>query len=169
MSKKTAKARSGGKGAPEGEDVKLVASNRKARHEYHILEVHEAGIALLGPEVKSLRAGRVSLAEAYAQIQDEEIFIVQMHITPYADATHLDLDPKRRRKLLLHKREIRRLRGKTEERGLTLVPLRIYFRRGRVKLEIALARGKRQYDKRQALARKDAQRDMERVRSRRYE
>lgn len=151
------------------DDIKLIATNRKARHEYHILETFEAGIALLGPEVKSLRAGRVSLSEAYAQIQNEEAFLLQAHISPYDQANRFNTDPKRTRKLLLHKREIRRLVGKTEEKGLTLIPLRVYFRGGRVKIEIGLARGKKLYDKRQSLARKDAQREMDRVRSRRYE
>jgi SsrA-binding protein len=153
-----------------GDDgVRVIATNRKARHEYHILETYEAGIALLGPEVKSLRAGRVSLSEAYAQIQNEEAFLLQLHISPYDQANRFNVDPMRTRKLLLHKKQIRRLVGKTEEKGLTLIPLRIYFRGAHAKVEIALARGKKLYDKRQSLARKDAQREMERVRSRRFE
>jgi SsrA-binding protein len=154
---------------PGEDDIKVVATNRKARHEYHILDTFEAGIALLGPEVKSLRAGRVSLAEAYAQIKDEEAFLLQTHISPYDQANRFNTDPRRTRKLLLHKKEIRRLMGKTEEKGLTLIPLRVYFRRGKAKVEIALARGKKFYDKRQSLARKDAQREMDRVRSRKFE
>lgn len=148
--------------------IKLVASNRKARHEYHILDTFEAGMVLTGPEVKSLRAGRAALGDAYAQIKDEEAFLYQMHISPYEQANRFNVEPKRVRKLLLHKREIRRLIGRTEEKGLTLIPLRIYFRRGRVKIEIGLAKGKKLYDKRESLARKDAQREMERLRSRKY-
>ena len=149
------------------DDLRVVATNRKARHDYHILETIEAGIVLLGPEVKSLRAGRVSLSDAYARMQEGEAYLLNLHISPYDPATRFNADPRRRRKLLLHRREIRRLTGKTEERGLTLVALRIYFRRGVAKVELALARGKRQYDKRQSLARKDARREVERARSRR--
>jgi SsrA-binding protein len=156
------------KGQGGEEDIKIIATNRKARHEYHILDTLEAGIALLGPEVKSLRAGRVSMTDAYAQLKGEEAFLLQMHISPYEQANRFNTEPKRTRKLLLHKKEIRRLLGKTEEKGLTLIPLRIYFRRGRVKVEIGLARGKKLFDKRQSLARKDAQREIERVRSHKH-
>jgi SsrA-binding protein len=165
MARKPVKDRSAG---PE-DDIKIIATNRKARHEYQILDTFEAGIVLLGPEVKSLRAGRVSLAEAYAQIQNEEAFLLQAHISPYDQANRFNTDPRRTRKLLFHKKEIRRLMGKTEEKGLTLIPLRIYFRGGKAKVEIALARGKKLYDKRQSLARKDAQREMDRVRSRKFD
>jgi SsrA-binding protein len=158
----------GGSVAPSrDEGIKVVATNRKARHEYHIIETYEAGLALLGPEVKSLRAGRVSMAEAYAQVQDEEAFLLQAHISPYDQANRFNADPTRTRKLLMHKREIRRLAGKIQEKGLTLIPLRIYFRKGKAKIEIALARGKKSFDKRAAVARRDAEREMERARARR--
>jgi SsrA-binding protein len=148
--------------------VRVVTTNRKARHDYEILETLEAGLVLTGPEVKSLRAGRVSMSDAYGQIQDGEAFLINLHISPYDQAHHVDQDPRRRRKLLLHKREIRRLTGKIQERGLTLVPLRIYFRGPYAKVELALARGRKRYDKREAIARKDARREIDRVRARRH-
>ena len=149
---------------PEAAPEKNVAVNRRARHDYHFLERHEVGIALEGSEVKSLRDGKVSLQEAYAVVEDGEVFIVNMHITPYEKGSHYLPDPKRRRKLLMHKSEIRRLAGKVEQKGLTLVPLRVYFVRGRAKLEIALARGKPGRDRREEIARRDAERDMQRER-----
>ncbi|MBU2691793.1 MAG: SsrA-binding protein SmpB [Candidatus Eisenbacteria bacterium] len=166
MAKKTSKLSIAEKAG--GEDkIRLIATNRKARHEYHILETLEAGIALKGPEVKSLRSGKISIGEAYGQIKDEELILLQMFISPYEQAGEFNTEPRRPRKLLLHKRQIRRWQAKTEEKGLTIVALSIYFRAGKAKIEIALARGKRLYDKREALARKDAQRDMYRLRSRR--
>jgi len=140
---------------------KIVCQNRKARHEYTIEETYEAGIALLGPEVKSLREGRGSLVDSYAKIRRGEVFLVNMHISPYPYAQHLEVDPVRGRKLLLHKREIKRLIGKTEAKSYTLIPLAVYFREGRIKVELALAKGKRKYDKRQALKQKELKRDIE--------
>ena len=143
-------------------NMKNIAVNRKARHEYIILDTYEAGIALKGTEVKSLRQGKVSLRESFAQFDGNEIFIMNMHISPYAFGNIFNVHPKRKRKLLLHSREIGRLKGQVEEKGLTLIPLRIYFKKGFAKVELALAKGKKLYDKRHALAEKDAQREMDR-------
>ena len=143
---------------------KIVAENRKARHDYFIEDEYEAGLVLLGTEVKSLRQGRVNLKDSYARIKDGEVYVYQIHIGPYPFAYYGNHDPLRPRKLLLHKREIKRLYGKVNEKGHTLVPLRIYFKDGKVKLTLALAKGKRQYDKREAIKRRDEQRLMERVR-----
>jgi len=140
---------------------KLVCQNKKARYDYFIDEVLEAGLVLLGPEVKSLREGRASLVDSYARVKKGEVFLYHMHITPYPYAHHVRLDPVRTRKLLLNKREIRRLIGKTEEKGYTLIPTKVYFTKGRAKIEIALAKGKRKYDKRQALKEKELRKDME--------
>ena len=142
-------------------DIKIICQNRKAAHDYFIDEKIEAGIVLLGPEVKSLREGRGSLVDGYARVKKGEVFLYNMHITPYPYAHHVALDPVRPRKLLLNKREIKRLIGKTEEKGYTLVPTKVYFSRGRVKVEIALAKGKRKYDKRKALKEKEVKRDIE--------
>ncbi len=142
---------------------KLVATNRKARFEYEILETVEAGIALLGPEVKSLRAGKANLADAYAVVRRGEVFLVGAHVSPYAQASRENPDPRRERKLLLHRAEIARLAGKVAERGLTLVPLGLYFREGRAKVELALARGRRRYDKREAIRRREQDRELRRV------
>lgn len=141
--------------------IKLVCQNKKARYDYFIDEVLEAGLVLLGPEVKSLREGRASLVDSYARVKKGEVFLYNMHITPYPYAHHVQLDPVRTRKLLLNKREIRRLIGKTVEKGYTLIPTKVYFTKGRAKIEIALAKGKRKYDKRQALKEKEMKRDME--------
>jgi SsrA-binding protein len=141
--------------------IKLVCQNKKARYDYFIDEVLEAGLVLLGPEVKSLREGRASLVDSYARVKKEEVFLYNMHITPYPYAHHVRLDPVRTRKLLLNKREIRRLIGKTEEKGYTLIPTKVYFTKGRAKVEIALAKGKRKYDKRQALKERELKKDME--------
>ena len=151
---------------PAGE--KVVATNRRARHDYAIAETFEAGIVLTGAEVKSLRAGRASLTEAYARVRDGELWLENLHIPPYqhADAKS-PYDPRRARKLLLHRAEIERLIGKTQERGLTLVPLRLYFIRGLAKLELGLARGKRQFEKRQTIAEREHRREMERAAARR--
>ena len=146
---------------------KLVAQNRKARHDYAIEETFEAGLVLTGTEVKSLRAGRASLVDAYADIQDGEAWLHGAHIPEYTEGTWTNHEPRRVRKLLLHRSEIVRLIGKTKESGLTLVPLQLYFKDGRAKVEIALARGKRAYDKRQALATRDAQREVVRELGRR--
>jgi SsrA-binding protein len=145
---------------PKGKQV--VASNRKARHDYHIEDVYEAGMVLTGTEVKSLRAGRASLVDGYAVVQDGEVWLHNVHIPEYTEGTWNNHEPRRTRKLLLRKDEIRRLIGKTHEQGLTLVPLSLYFKDGYAKVEIALARGKRSYDKRHALAEKQAKREAER-------
>jgi SsrA-binding protein len=147
---------------------KVVATNRRARHDYAIEESLEAGIVLTGAEVKSLRGGRVSLAEAFAHVRDGELWLENMHIPPYENADTKGMyDPRRARKLLLHREQIERLIGKTQERGLTLVPLRLYFTRGLAKLELGLARGKRQFEKRQAIAEREHRREMERAAARR--
>jgi SsrA-binding protein len=142
---------------------KLVAQNKKARHDYEILETFEAGLVLTGTEVKSLRQGRCSLVDAYAVIQDGEAWMLGAHIPEYTEGTWNNHAPRRQRKLLLHKGEILRLVGKTKESGLALVPLQLYFKDGRAKVEIALARGRKSYDKRQALSERDAKRDMQRA------
>jgi len=145
----------------------LVAQNRKARHDYAILESLEAGLVLTGTEVKSLRLGRASLVDGYATIENGEVFLHGVHIPEYVQGSWTNHDPRRVRKLLLHKLEIDRLIGKTRESGLTLVPLQLYFNDGRVKVEIALARGKRSYDKRQDLAARDANREISHAMGRR--
>lgn len=142
---------------------KVIASNRKARHDYTILDTYEAGIALVGTEVKSLREGRASLVDAFATVDDGEIFLRNLHIAEYVLGTWTNHAPRRTRKLLLHKGEILRLIGKTKEGGLALVPLSMYFKDGKVKVELALAKGKKSYDKRQALAKRDAEREMTRA------
>jgi SsrA-binding protein len=145
---------------PREKGRKLVASNRKARHDYAILDVFEAGLALTGTEVKSLRAGRASLVDAFAQEKDGEIFLYGMHVPEYAQGTWTNHEPRRTRKLLLTKQEIVRLLGKLKESGLTLVPLSLYFSDGWAKVELGLARGKKSYDKRQDLAKRDANREI---------
>jgi SsrA-binding protein len=142
---------------------KLIADNRKARHDYHLLDRFEAGIALTGTEVKSLRDGRVELRQAYADVRDGEIWLVGAHIAEYGHGNLQNHEPDRDRKLLLHRKEISSLIGKVQERGLTLVPTRLYWKNGRAKVELALARGKEQRDKRRDIARREAQRDMERA------
>lgn len=143
---------------------RIVCKNKKAFHDYHIERTMEAGMVLSGPEVKSLRAGRANLKDGYAQLKDGEVFLYNVHISPYAFATHTAPDPLRVRKLLLHKREIRKLIGKMREKGLALVPLKIYFiNNGKAKIELGLARGKKLYDKRAALKEKQSNRDMERA------
>jgi SsrA-binding protein len=142
---------------------KVVVSNRKARFQYEVLDRLEAGIALRGPEVKSLRAGQADLSDSYARIRGGEVFLVQAQISPYAQAGRENLEPKRERKLLLHRAEIARLAGRVAERGLTLVPLRIYFRDGRAKVELALARGKRSHDKRETIRRREDERSVRRA------
>ena len=142
---------------------KVIVSNRRARHDFAILDVFEAGIVLTGTEVKSLRAGRASLADAFATVDDGEVFLRGMHIPEYTEGSWTNHEPRRTRKLLLHRQEIERLIGKTRESGLSLVPLAVYFSEGKVKVEIALARGKRSYDKRQDLAARDAQREVQKA------
>jgi len=146
---------------------KLIAQNRKARHDYAIEDVYEAGMVLQGTEVKSLREGRASLVDSYATVRDGEVWLENLHIPEYTQGTWTNHEPRRRRKLLLHRHEIEKLIGKTKESGLTLVPLSLYFKDGKAKVEIALARGKRSYDKRQTLAARDAQREIDRASGRR--
>ena len=149
---------------PSGPDSrKVIARNKKATHEYHVLETFEAGVVLAGPEVKSVRAGKVSLAEAFARVENGEVWLHGLHISPYEPASRWNADPIRPRKLLLQRRQIRKLIGATQEQGYTLVPLDLYIRAGYVKLTLALARGKKLYDKREALKRKESQREMERA------
>ena len=150
------------------EGRKIVASNRRARHEYDVLERLEAGIALTGAEVKSVREGKVSIAEAFARVDNGEVWLHGMHISPYEAASRWNSDPLRPRKLLLHRQEIRKLIGGVEEKGRTLVPLEVYFKRGRAKVEIAVAKGRKLHDKRHELKRQEAKREVERaVRERR--
>ena len=146
---------------------KLIAQNKKARHDYHLEDHYEAGLVLTGTEVKSLRAGRASLVDAYAHIKDGEVWLENAHIPEYDQGSWTNHEPRRARKLLLHRSEIGKLIGKTKESGLTLVPLALYFKDGKAKVEIALARGKRTYDKRQTLAARDAAREIERSAGRR--
>lgn len=143
--------------------IKIVCQNKKASHDYFIDEVMEAGMVLLGPEVKSLRDGRANLVDGYARVRNGEVFLHNMHITPYAYTHHLNLDPKRTRKLLLNKKEIKKLIGKTKEKGYALIPLKVYFKGSRAKVEIGLARGKKKYDKRQSLKEKELKREMDKV------
>jgi len=149
------------------DQVKPIARNRKAFHDYEILDKLEAGIELRGTEVKSLRNGKVQMADAYARVEDGQLYLVGLHISPYEKTAYGNHEPTRKRKLLIHRREIRRLAGKLNERGLTLVPLSLYFRRGWAKVELGLARGKRQYDKRQDIKRREHQRQIERAMARR--
>ena len=149
------------------EPIKVVADNRKARHDYFIDEKYEAGIALVGTEVKSIRAGKVSLRDSYAEVVNGEAYLQNMHISPYDKGSRFNHDPKRPRKLLLHKREIKKLLGQTTQKGYTLIPLRLYFKRGKVKVELALARGKKLYDKPQDTAERYAEREMARALSNR--
>lgn len=157
----------GGGRPPAAAGDRTVATNRRARHDYAIEETYEAGIVLSGPEVKSLRAGRASLSDAFARVHGEEVWIEGLHIPPYEMADTRGYEAKRPRKLLLHREQIRRLIGKTAERGLTLIPLKIYFTRGIAKVEIGLGRGKRQFEKRAALAEREHRREMERALGRR--
>ncbi|HMK92639.1 MAG TPA: SsrA-binding protein SmpB [Thermoleophilia bacterium] len=154
---------------PSSDDTRPIAANRKAFHDFFIEDKLEAGIALVGTEVKSLREGRVNLRDAYAEIRGGEVYLVGVHISPYEQGNVWNHDPLRERKLLLHGHEIARLQQKINERGYTLVPTRLYFRGSRVKVELGLARGKKQYDKRADLARRDAERDIQRALRRRDE
>jgi len=144
--------------------IKIIAVNRKARHDYFIEDEYEAGLVLKGTEVKSLRLGKANLKDSYARIKDGEVFVYQLHIGPYPFAYYDNHDPLRPRKLLLHKREIKRLYGKINEKGHTLVPLKLFFKNGKVKILLALAKGKRKYDKREAIKRRDEQRELDRER-----
>lgn len=141
---------------------KIFAQNRKARHDYYIEECYEAGISLLGTEVKSIKQGKINLKDSYARVENGELFLYNVHVSPYEKGNISNHEPLRTRKLLMHKGEIRRLLGKIKEKGYALIPLKFYLKRGLVKVELGLAKGKKQYDKRKALQEKDAKREMER-------
>ena len=145
------------------DDIKIIVTNRRARYDYKFLETWEAGIVLTGTEVKSLREGKINLTDSYATVENGEVYLCNVHVPPYKQGSSFNHEPTRRRKLLLHRTEIRRLIGRVVEKGLTLIPLRVYFLRGRAKVEIALAKGKREYDRRQTIAERDAHREMERT------
>ena len=147
----------------KNQSIKIVAENRRARHDYHIHETFEAGIVLTGTEIKSLRGGRANLTDSYARIENGELFLISAHISPYDQGNRFNHEPRRNRKLLMHKSEILRLLGKTREKGYTLVPLKIYLSHGLAKVELARASGKDLYDKRQSAAEKDAKREVERT------
>lgn len=149
--------------------VKIVATNRKAFHEYFVSDTFEAGLVLAGSEIKSIRAGRVSLQDGYVLFEQGEAWLVNVHIAQYDPASRQNHDPKRRRKLLLHRREIDRLAGKVQEKGFTVIPTRLYLKDSRAKVEIGLARGKKLYDKREAIAKRDSQRQVDRALKERYE
>ena len=138
---------------------KSIAENRKAFHDFHLLESFEAGLVLLGTEVKAIREGRVNLRDSFARVEDGEVFIYNVHISPYSHRGYADHEPLRRRKLLLHRSEIRKLIGKTVEKGMTLVPVRLYFKDGRVKVSVSLAKGKKDYDKRDTIKKREVDRE----------
>ncbi|WP_314175570.1 SsrA-binding protein SmpB [Streptomyces winkii] len=164
MAKKDDKKKSAAKKAKDASGGrKLIAQNKKARHDYHILDTYECGIALMGTEVKSLRQGRASLVDGFAQLDGGEVWLHNVHIPEYAQGTWTNHTARRKRKLLLHRYEIDKLIGKTQETGLTLVPLQLYFLNGRAKVELALAKGKKEYDKRQALREKQDRRESDRA------
>ena len=149
---------------PDGtEGIKIIVTNRKARYDYHFMDSWEAGIVLTGTEVKSLRLGKINLTDSFAAVDNGEVYLYNVHVSPYEQGSHFNHEPTRRRKLLLHRSEIRKLIGRVVEKGLTLIPTRVYFKRGRAKVEIALAKGKRDYDRRRTIADRDARRDMERT------
>ena len=149
-------------------EERIAISNRKARHEYEVLDSFEAGIVLRGSEVKSLRLGNANLQDSYAYVKGAEVWLAGMHINPYEQANIFNHDPRRERKLLLHKKEIRKLVGKTSEKGLTLIPLKVYFKAGLAKVELGVCRGKRSYDKRAAIAKRETDRELRRQFSRRH-
>jgi SsrA-binding protein len=144
-------------------DIKSVATNRKARHDYFIEETYEAGLVLTGSEIKSIRAGRVNLRDSFAVVKEGELWLMNAHIAPYDPATYANHEPRRSRKLLMHRREINRIAGKLQEKGFTLVPLRLYLKDNLAKVELGLGRGKKQYDKRAALREKETRREIDRV------
>jgi SsrA-binding protein len=143
--------------------MRVIATNRKAYHDYHIEETHEAGLVLTGSEIKSIRAGRVNLRDSYAQIRDGELWLIDTHIAPYQQASRQNHEPRRERKLLMQRRQIDRLEAKVQAKGYTIVPLRLYLKNNLAKVEIALVRGKRLYDKREAIAKREAQRQIDRA------
>jgi SsrA-binding protein len=149
--------------ASQEDGDRTIATNRRARHDYHILETIEAGLVLRGTEVKSLRAGQVTFKDSYATVRNDEAWLLGCHISPYSHGSDANHNPERDRKLLLHKREVARLSGKVAERGLTLIPLRIYFKQGRAKLELGLGRGKKLHDKRSTLREREVRREMDRA------
>jgi SsrA-binding protein len=149
-------------------DGKIITVNRKARHDYFVEETYECGIALAGTEVKSLRAGTVNLKDSYCAIKDGEIFVVGMHISPYEQGNRFNVDPRRPRRLLMHKREIMRLFGKVKQDGYSLIPLEVYLKGSRVKVKVGLCKGKKLYDKRQSAAERDAKRQIDRAMKERY-
>lgn len=151
------------RGSTMAEGIKVIAQNRRARHDYHIEDTIEAGLVLTGTEIKSIRAGRVNLKDSFARIQNGEVFLYNMHISPYEQGNRYNHDPLRTRKLLLHRREINKLIGLTKEKGYTLVPLKIYIKNGLAKLDLAIAKGKKLYDKREAMKKRDAEREAQRV------
>jgi SsrA-binding protein len=148
-------------------DVKVLAKNKRARHDYHIVDTLEAGIALKGTEVKSMRLGRVQLVDSYVKVENGELFMYGVHISPYEFGNRFNVEPTRRRKLLVHKNEVGRLRRQVMEKGMTLVPLSAYLKRGRVKIEVGVCRGKKTYDKRRTIQERDAAREIERAVKRR--
>lgn len=145
------------------DDTQVLATNRKAFHDFFIEETHEAGIALTGTEIKSVRAGAVNLRDSYATVRDGQMWLQNVHISPYEAGNRFNVDPYRSRKLLLHRKEINRLMGRVAEKGLTIVPLRIYLKKNRAKVEIALVKGKRQFDKRDTISKRDADREIQRA------
>lgn len=149
-------------------NIRIITSNRKARHEYHIVDTVEAGIVLKGCEVKSIREGRVNLQDAYARFRKGELWLIGMHVSPYKQAAFESPDPLRDRKLLLHKRELKRLQRYVEEKGITLVPLKVYLKKHLVKIELGVAKGKKQYDKRAAIAEREQKRELDRLRKRNF-
>jgi SsrA-binding protein len=144
------------------EHIKVVATNRKAGFEYFLFERFEAGLALKGSEIKSIRNGQISLAESYIRVDEDQAWLIEAHIAPYLQANRFNHDPKRPRRLLLHRKQIREMWDSVRQKGMTIVPVRIYFKDGRAKLEIAIAKGKKLHDKREAIARRDAEREMDR-------
>jgi SsrA-binding protein len=148
------------------ENVKVVATNRKAGFEYFLFERFEAGLALKGSEIKSIRTGQISLAESYIRVDENQAWLIEAHIAPYIQANRFNHDPKRPRRLLLHRKEIREMWDAVRQKGVTIVPIRVYLKNGRAKLEIAIAKGKKLHDKREAIARRDAEREMDREASR---
>lgn len=151
------------KSSQESDGRKIIATNRKARHEYEVLDTFEAGLSLLGPEVKSLRAGQASLNDSYVIVRNSELMLINAHISPYKEAGRENPEERRPRKLLMHRYEIDRIAGKIQERGFTVVPLALYFKDGRVKAEIALVRGKKLHDKRETIKKRDQEREMQRA------
>ncbi len=148
--------------APDAQDQKNVATNRKARHEYFVIESIETGIALTGPEVKSFRMGNVNLADGYAVVKNGEVWLLGMHVSPYEHGSYANVDPRRDRKLLLHRKEIRKLIGRTSEPGVTLIPLQVYFKNRVAKVLLGVCKGKRAFDKREDIARREVERDIRR-------